>query len=265
MTDLKTAAAKAAGRSASPEVSPAEVAEANARWDKVEADAAAALAPLQPIELPAAPRDRDDVAVHIAWMRVMQDVQEIRKDSTANMGGQVRFRGVDATMNAFGAAQRRHGVIVMPTSVEKAYGETKTSNGKVMRECTVTVTYKIMGPKGDHMTVMSIGESLDTGDKATAKAMSVALRTLLLQVGMVPTEMPKDPDQQVYERGEASVRPSASYREEILDPETSRGRLRQIYNELKRFGQLNDIVKGVDGEDIGIGELITNTGQNRAE
>jgi hypothetical protein len=224
------------------------------------------LAPVEPVELPPAPDDAASVPVHVAWARVMADVQGIRKDSVGDLTGRgkpVNFRGVDATMNAFGAAQRRHGVIVRPVAVAPSYRDATTSKGNKMREATVIVTYEITGPVGDSLTCVSVGEALDTGDKATAKAMSVALRTLLLQVGMVPTEMPRDPDQQVYERGEAAVRPAAAYRDEILDPDTSAGRIRQIGHELKTTRQLGALVADVDGEEVPIGDLITKVWERR--
>lgn len=213
----------------------------------------------EPADLPPAPDDAGQVPVHVAWSRVMADVQAIRKDSTGDLTGRgrlVNFRGVDATMNAFGAAQRRHGVIVRPVHVEPTYRDTVTTKGNKMREATVIVSYEITGPLGDTMPCMSVGEALDTGDKATAKAMSVALRTLLLQVGMVPTETPRDPDQQIYERGEAAIRPAASYREEILDPDTSAGRLKQIAHELKTSRQSGSIVADEDGQELPISDLI---------
>ena len=51
---------------------------------------------------------------------------------------------------------------------------------------------------------------MDSGDKATAKAMSVAFRTALLQALALPTDEP-DPDSQSYERSSANdvLSPSA--------------------------------------------------------
>ena len=219
--------------------------------------------PLEEIDLGPSPEDFAQIPVHIAWVRVMNEIREIRKSQTANIGGQVHFRGVDRTMNAFGAAQRKHGVIVLPVNVEAAYRDTKTSKGTAMRECTVTVTYEIIGPRGDKMAAQSQGESLDTGDKGTAKAMSVALRTLLLQAGMVPTEAPVDPDQQVYERGEAAGRSAVSYRDEVLDPGTSVGRCRQIYTELGQLRKLAELVTNEVGDEEPIGELVKRIGQER--
>lgn len=260
-SDLAERAAQLAGRTDSPDTA-TDPGVGPARTSAVDQ-----LAAVEPVELPPAPDDAASVPVHVAWARVMADVQAVRKDSTGDLTGRgklVNFRGVDATMNAFGAAQRRHGVIVRPVApIAPTYRDAVTSKGNKMRECTVIVTYEITGPMGDSLTCVSVGEALDTGDKATAKAMSVALRTLLLQAGMVPTEMPRDPDQDVYERGEAAVRPAASYRDEILDPDTSAGRIRQIGHELRTARQLGALVADVDGEELPISDLITKVWERR--
>jgi len=255
MTTLAERAAEAAGRTAEP-----EPAQADNRFYREPAPE-----PLEMPDLGDSPDDFDQVPVHTAWMRVMREVREIRKEGLYNGGGtRYNFRGVDQAMNIFGAAIRKHGVIIMPSHVESSYRDTKTTKGNAVRECTVTVTYTIIGPKGDNFLAMSAGESLDSADKGTAKAMSVALRVLLLQGGMVPTES-RDPDADRHERGEAEIRSATSYREEILDPNTSRGRLRQIYNELGRTHQRDAIVTDTDGQEIGIGDLITKLGRDREE
>jgi hypothetical protein len=50
---------------------------------------------------------------------------------------------------------------------------------------------------------VSVGEAFDMGDKATAKAMSVAYRTCLLQALTIPTDDP-DPDESSYEQAPAA-------------------------------------------------------------
>jgi len=58
------------------------------------------------------------------------------------------------------------------------------------------------GPEGDQLSSVAAGEAFDSGDKATAKAHSVAFRTALLQTLCLPTDEP-DPDSKTYERSEA--------------------------------------------------------------
>ena len=135
--------------------------------------------------------------VHEAWSHVMGDVQGIAKKDR-NEQQRFLFRGIDAVMNAVGPALRTHGVTVVPVNVAREMRDTQTTQGKSTRECTVLVTYRVTGPAGDSFEGMAPGESLDSGDKATAKAMSVAYRTFLLQALTIPTDEP-DPDSQTYE------------------------------------------------------------------
>jgi hypothetical protein len=117
------------------------------------------------------------------------------------------FRGIDAVINAVGPAFRRHGIICVPL-VESVQYETIEvgSNRTLVRECTVRVRYRFYGPEGDHIDAVVVGEAMDSGDKATPKAHSVAYRTCLLQALTIPTGEP-DPDEATFERAPRSSRP----------------------------------------------------------
>ena len=137
--------------------------------------------------------------VNEAWLQVMGDVQAIRKQQRNTRQG-FSFRGIDDVMNAVGPALRKHGVAVVPVRVDEAHERISLASGKGATEVRVGVTYSIIGPAGDRIDGYSVGESMDTGDKATAKAMSVAYRTFLLQALTIPTDEP-DPDLEVHEQG----------------------------------------------------------------
>ena len=74
-----------------------------------------------------------------------------------------------------------------------------------MSHVIVTVDYVFYGPAGDQITARVLGEAFDSGDKAGAKAMSVAFRTALLQALSLPTDE-SDPDHASYEREAAPVK-----------------------------------------------------------
>lgn len=212
------------------------------------------------------PDGPEQVPVHVAWSRVMGTVRAIGKNDAfgnPNSGG-YRFRGVDAALNAFGPACRLHGVLVLPVHTEAAYRDVKTSTGKNSRECTVTVTYRIIGPAGDDIEVQSVGESMDSADKGTAKALSTSLRSLLLLGGLVPTQ-DQEPDTVNVERGEAAVRDAASYRDEILKPETARARLAQINYEIKQNGLYAAIVVNETGDEEQLGAFLFRIGNERIQ
>jgi hypothetical protein len=130
---------------------------------------------------------------------VMNEITAVGKDGR-NTSQNYNFRGVDAVVNAAGPAFRKHGVVPMPRvlSSERATVEVG-KNRSLMREVVLKVAYDFHGPAGDVLTAEVEAEALDSGDKATSKAMSVAYRTALLQVLAIPTDDP-DPDSVSYER-----------------------------------------------------------------
>ncbi|WP_405676723.1 ERF family protein [Streptomyces sp. NBC_01511] len=224
-------------------------------------------APLQDPDIPEpGPDGPEQVPVWVAWSRVMGEVRGVSKGNwygKANTSGSYQFRGVDSALNAFGPACRLHGVLVLPIRTETAYRDVKTSGGKPSRECTATVTYRIIGPTGDSIEVQSAGESMDSADKGTAKALSTALRSLLFLGGLVPTN-DADPDASNVERGEAPVRSAVQYLDEICNPHTSAGRLRQIHYELGSTRQLGALVTNEVGEEEQIGAMVVRIGKERA-
>lgn len=137
--------------------------------------------------------------VHQALSKVMDAVQAVRKDSK-NQAQRFNFRGIDAVMNAVGPALRKHGVVILPEEVDVHRSNGTTANGKQTAEVVVKVTYRVYGPNGDSIHGKVAAEAMDFGDKAIAKAMSVAYRTFLLQALTIPTDEP-DPDSESYERG----------------------------------------------------------------
>jgi hypothetical protein len=215
--------------------------------------------PLEDISYDSNPiQDAQTVPVHVAWARVMADVQSVAKaDQRADTGGRYNFRGVDRVVNAVGPALRRHGVLVLPTRVlEVEYRESRTTNNKVMQDIAVRVQWTIVGPAGDTLPpVESAGQATDTSDKGTAKAVSVAQRVLFLTSLHIPTQ---DPDvDRGHERGEQVGPKPAEYRDEIVDPRTSLGRLRQIMSELRQHGLGSAIVVNETGDEESLGNLYT--------
>lgn len=139
-----------------------------------------------------------------ALNEVMKEVGAVKKnDRNASQG--FNFRGIDAVVNAVSPALQKHGVIVVPSVEDYEYASVEIGkNRTVMGHVKVKVTYTFIGAGGDAIKATVVGEAMDSGDKATAKAMSVAFRTALLQTLSLPTDEP-DPDSQSYERSEKVV------------------------------------------------------------
>lgn len=151
---------------------------------------------------------------------VMVDVQGVAKRQQNESQG-FNFRGIDAVVNAVGPALRTHGVVVVPQVEDYQYGSVEVGRNRTpMGHVRVTVRYRWHGPEGDYIDSVTVGEAMDSGDKATAKAMSVAFRTAMLQALALPTDEP-DPDTQVYERSPGITPEEAA----VVDAAEARGEL----------------------------------------
>jgi hypothetical protein len=135
---------------------------------------------------------------------VMALVSGVAK-SGRNEAQRFNFRGIDAVVNAVGPALREVGGLVVPRLMEKSYERGQTKSGASTIEVFLTVQFAWFGTDGgDPICGTVASEAMDMSDKSTAKAMSVAFRTFLLQTLMLPTDE-KDPDAEFIERGNASA------------------------------------------------------------
>lgn len=139
----------------------------------------------------------DAESVVVLLNRVKSAIGAVGKDGV-NSAQHFNFRGVDATVNAAAPHLNAHGIVVTPEVVEHHYEQLQIgSKGTAMAHVTLLVCYHFHGPAGDSVQSTVFSEALDTGDKAGAKAMSVAYRTALLQTLNLPTQ-DKDPDEYSY-------------------------------------------------------------------
>jgi hypothetical protein len=142
--------------------------------------------------------------IHERLLAVMNDVQAVGKNDRNSQQG-FNFRGIDAVINAVGPAFRRHGVIVIPTVVASEYSQVEVGKNRTpMGHARLDVEFAFVASDGSEVRAIVPAEAMDSGDKATAKAMSVALRTALLQVLALPTDEP-DPDATTYERAPSGL------------------------------------------------------------
>lgn len=142
-----------------------------------------------------------ELSIYQSLANVMVEVQAVSKTDRNSQQG-FNFRGIDAVVNAVGPALRKHSVIVTPSVLSHTYETIEIGRNRTqMAHVVVKVAYRFHGPAGDHIDAVVIGEAMDSGDKAVAKAMSVAFRIALLQALALPTDEP-DPDSYSYERSE---------------------------------------------------------------
>ncbi len=131
--------------------------------------------------------------IYTAILSVMADVGAIGKDKKNARQG-FKYRGIDDVMNALQPAMIKHGIFVVPSVLEQKREERRTSKDGNLIYSICTVKYTFYAKDGSSVDAVVIGEGMDSGDKATNKAMSIAFKYACFQVFCIPTEEMKDPD-----------------------------------------------------------------------
>lgn len=124
---------------------------------------------------------------------VMEDVGAIGKNSK-NIQQKFMYRGVDAVMNTLNPAFIKHHLFVVPEVLEQIREERTTAKGGMLLYSICKIKYTFFAEDGSSVDAIVIGEGMDSGDKATNKAMSIAFKYACFQVFCIPTEEMKDPD-----------------------------------------------------------------------
>lgn len=122
---------------------------------------------------------------------VMVDCGFVGKDSKNQQQG-YKFRGIDAVMNALNPALRKNKVFVVPTVLSQEREERTTAKGGLLIYSIVTCKYTFYAEDGSFVESVVIGEGMDSGDKATNKAMSAAFKYACFQAFCIPTEEMRD-------------------------------------------------------------------------
>lgn len=159
---------------------------------------------------------------------VMDEIGVIGKDKV-NTQQKFNYRGVDDVMNALSPAFIKHRLFMVPEVLEQSRERRTTGKGGELIYSVCKVRYTFYAEDGSNVQAVVIGEGMDSGDKASNKAMAVAFKYVCFQVFCIPTEemtkadaAPVDPDGESHE-------PSTSER-------LSEAHIKTIYEELKRTG-----------------------------
>lgn len=129
---------------------------------------------------------------------IMGEIGAIGKSSKNATQG-FMYRGIDAVMNAINPALVKYKVFVVPEILEQTREERQTTRGGNLIYSICKIRYTFYAEDGSSVSAIVIGEGMDSGDKATNKAMSIAFKYACFQVFCIPTEEMKDPDAESYE------------------------------------------------------------------
>lgn len=136
--------------------------------------------------------------IYEAISNVMAEIGAVGKNSR-NSSQNFMYRGIDAVMNAINPALVKHKVFVAPEVLEQTREERVNSKGTVLIYSICKIKFRFYTVDGSHVEVVTIGEGMDSGDKATNKAMSIAFKYACFQLFCIPTEEMVDPDSECHD------------------------------------------------------------------
>ena len=121
-------------------------------------------------------------------------ISKSRKNQTP--GQNYNFRGIDEVYNTLAPLMADHGLCILPRIVEHSLTERgKTSKGNAIFSAVVTAEFDfVSADDGSIHVVRTMGEAMDSSDKATNKAMSAAYKYAALMTFAIPTEGDNDAD-----------------------------------------------------------------------
>lgn len=122
----------------------------------------------------------NEVAAELAQMG-------IAKNSKNQMQG-FNFRGIDAVYNTLAPLLAKYKLCILPRCLERICVERTNAKGTALFYVTVKSDFDFVGIDGSKHTITTYGEAMDSGDKATNKAMSSAYKYAAFQAFCIPTE-----------------------------------------------------------------------------
>lgn len=131
-------------------------------------------------------------AIYAALNAIMADIGSIGKERQ-NQQQHFMFRGIDQVMNTLKPLLAKHHVNIIPEVVDMRREERRTGSGGTLMYSILTVKHHFVATDGSEVVSTTIGEGMDSGDKASNKAMSIAFKYACFEVFCIPTEeMTKD-------------------------------------------------------------------------
>ena len=141
-------------------------------------------------------------------MKVFQAIANVMRDMAADGISKARknqqqgynFRGIDDVYNALSPVMAKHGLVMLPRILSRTCDERMSAKGGTLFYVTVEAEFDLIAAEdGSKHTIRTFGEAMDSGDKATNKAMSAAYKYAAMQAFCIPTEGDNDADSQTHQ------------------------------------------------------------------
>lgn len=187
--------------------------------------------------------------IYSALCAIMEAIDPIAK-SKRNTQQNYNFRGIDdvyAVLNPMLVANK---VVIIPEMMSHEITQFESKNGGALFRAIVQVKYTIVHSQDNSsIEVVVFGEGMDSGDKATPKAFSVAYKYMAFQLFCIPVDTGDDVENTHHETVSAPQPTSEPKPSKWLNKTTKDGKITQEWQnmlngiELGTVTSLADILK----------------------
>jgi hypothetical protein len=131
--------------------------------------------------------------VHQRIVAIIRDMPPLAKDQE-NTEQHFKFRGVDSVLDALNPLLAKHGVHYVPRTLEARFEERKSRGGNPIWVTKLHVQFTFYGIAGDSVISTTWGEGTDSGDKATPKGHTGAMKYCLFEALTIAVKEQSDAD-----------------------------------------------------------------------
>jgi hypothetical protein len=134
----------------------------------------------------------------------------ISKDRKNQQQG-FNYRGIEDVYAALSVALAEYQLVIIPRVISRTCVEREAKNGGALFNVTVHTEFDVVSATdGSRHMASTFGEAMDSADKATNKAMSVAYKMMAFQLFCIPVEgQDMDPDATTHEVRSGKGQPPA--------------------------------------------------------
>lgn len=119
---------------------------------------------------------------------IMSEVGSVGKYNQTDTGQRFYYRSVDDAVNALSPIMAKNKVFVVPEVLDTRREEFLSTKNNKLNLTVLTVKFTFYADDGSHISCVTVGEAMDSGDKSSGKAMSNALKYALYQAFCIPTQ-----------------------------------------------------------------------------
>lgn len=160
--------------------------------------------------------------IHEKMIAIMKDISAIGKDEKNKMQG-FNFRGIDTVYNDLHNLFKKHEVFCLTDVLDDKTEERTTRNGGNLIYRILKIKFSFVALDGSSVESIVIGEGMDSGDKASNKAMSIGHKYALLQAFLIPTDdKEKDPDYNTPPKSTKTEQVKETFQAEEIKPPFNR-------------------------------------------